>query len=168
MLPLRRMKTLALRTFFVLFFSFVSNLCLGQDLILNDLRYLFTHGLEDIYISAKGFEYNAQMKDPNKFCDTVSWACGRNIANDRANAFVSKTCIEANDGFVNYQFAKRVCYDNIRMHCKTTGFKLIKSEMNQFNNLCSTYKKVHEEVEFCSGINSGTNRTSYTITYKVK
>ena len=141
-----------------------------QNLSLPDLKYLLEHDVEsaDTYITAKGFQYHKAQKGESGDCDAITWSFNRDVNNDRAASFVAKNCYKANHGFMWYQLGDKATYDRIKNNCKNLGYMLTKSEISPFNDLCTTFENSKYKIEFCSGLDEGTNRNSYVITLKLK
>lgn len=142
----------------------------SQNLALSDLKYLLEHDVEsaDTYITAKGFKYHEAQKGENGDCDAMIWSFDRDVNNDRAVSFIAKNCYEANYGFIWYQLGDKAAFDRIKNNCKSLGFKLTKTETSPFKDLCTTFENTKYKIQFCSGLNEGTNKNSYTITLKLK
>jgi hypothetical protein len=164
------MKNLTLE--FTLFFIFSMFTLKGfsQNLTFADLKYLIEHDVEsaDNYITSKGFKYHEAQKGENGDCDAMIWSFDRDAINDRATSFIAKNCYQANFGFIWYQLGSKPTFDKIKNYCKTIGLKLTKTETSPFNDLCTTYENNIYKIEFCSGLNTGTNKNSYTISLRLK
>ncbi len=158
------------KLFFLSFILLLSFESYCQKILFYDLKYLLEHDVEssDAYITKKGFKYYEAEKGKNGNCDSIIWSFNRNTYNNRADAFIAKYCFKANSGFIWYQFADRLAFDKIKENCKAIGYKLTNRETNPFDALCTTFESREFKIEFCSGLNEGTNRNSYTITLNLK
>lgn len=69
--------------------------------------FLFEHDVEiaDAHITAKGFKYHKAQKGENGHCDIMIWLYGRNINNNNAASFVTKTCYVSGHDFIRYQMS---------------------------------------------------------------
>jgi hypothetical protein len=141
-----------------------------QNLSLLDLKYLLEHDVEsaDTYITSKGFQYHKAQKGENGDCDSMIWSFNRDIDNDNAQSFIAKNCYKANYGFIWYQLVDNNTFDRIKNNCKNLGYKLTKTEVDPFKDLCTTFENLKYKIQFCSGLEEETNKNSYTITLKLK
>ena len=160
----------SLKISLVLLTLFNCNLALSQNLTYQDMKYLLEHEIEDAdnYISKKGFLYHRTEENNNGDCKTMFWSFDRNTSNNRAVAFISKYCFVANSGFIWYQLGDRKTFDNIKSYCKSSGFKQSTTETDKEGSLCTTYDGEKFKIQFCSGLNTGTNKNIYTITLSHK
>ncbi len=149
---------------------FTSNLSFSQKLNYFDLKYLFEHSVDEAndYIIKKGFEFHKTETEENGIDKTMTWSFERDTYTDRAISFIYKYKFEANTGFIYYQLDDVKTVDQIKTYCKSIGFKLINSEIDQFGNLCSTYKNSKFKLQFCSGLDSKSNKNNYSITFDNK
>ena len=141
----------------IILFLYLNSFC--QLLSLNDLQYLYHHDIEscDSYLQKKRFSVFRSNASDGGLNYTTGWKCKKHpdIQNDNEPyAFVAKYSNNANDGEVGYQLVKDNSNCNIiREECKARGYKLIKTESNEKNYLCYTYKSSNYKVMFCSGDN---------------
>jgi len=156
-------------TLTIIFSTFILN-GFSQNITFVDLKYLLDHNVEeaDNYITTKGFKYHEAKKGENGDCDDMIWSLNRNTTNDQADAFIAKTCYEAHLGFIWYQLGNKIIFDKIKSYCKLLGLKLTDTQISKFNDLCTVYENTKYEIKFCSGLNDGTNKNSYTITLRPK
>ena len=156
--------------YLVLIFSAFDGL--SQNLAFTDLVYLLEHNVEDAdtYITNKGFQYHEVKKTENINCDIIVWSFNRNIGNNSALSFIAKHCYKSSFGFIWYQLelGDRPTFNKIKDYCKAMEFSLVKAETNPFNDLCTTFEGTKYKIEFCSGLDEGTNKNSYNITIKIK
>jgi hypothetical protein len=148
----------------------IFNLCFSQNLTFQDLKFTLEHNIEeaDNYISKKGFLFHKTENTNNADCQKMIWSFKRNTDNNYANAFISKYCFTANSGLILYQFGARNTFDNIKSYCKNSGFIQTLTETDNLGALCTTYESANFKMEFCSGLNKGTNKNEYTIKLSVK
>lgn len=142
----------------------------SQELTFNDLKYLLEHDIEaaDSYITTKGYRYHEAQKGKNGSCDVMFWSFDRDPTYNTAVAFIAKTCFNAFEGFIWYQLSDNVTFEKIKNYCKSVNFKLIKTEIDHFDDLCTIYENSKYKIEFRSGLNSSTNLNSHIITLKLK
>lgn len=149
---------------------FTSNICFAQKLNYFDLKYLFEHSVDEAndYVIKKGFEFYKTEIEENGIDKSMSWAFQRNTYSDGADYFLTKYKLDANTGFIWYQLVDVKIFDQIKSYCKSIGFKITNSEINSLGNLCSTYENSIFKIDFCSGINSKSNKNIYFITFNDK
>jgi hypothetical protein len=159
-----------LKIIFTISFSLLTIKSNCQNLSLTDLKYLLEHDVEsaDSYITTKGFKYHKAQKGENGSCDAMTWSFNRDIDNDNAESFIAKNCYKANYGFIWYQFVNNNTFERIKNNCKNLGYKLTKTEISPFNDLCTTFENLKYKIKFCSGLEEETNKNGYIITLDLK
>ncbi|HVA98045.1 MAG TPA: DUF4431 domain-containing protein [Bacteroidia bacterium] len=157
-------------TVVISFITIINTPCLAQSLTYQDLKFVMEHSVEDAdnYLSKKDFLYYRTENEENRDCKTIFWSLNRDSYSNRAVAFISKYCFEPNNGFVWCQLGDRKSFDNIKSSCRALKFRQSTTEIDTLGSLCTTYQNDKYNIEFCSGLNSGTNRNDYTITLSIK
>lgn len=158
-------KRKSLKVSLLLLTLFSCNFVLSQNLKYQDIKYLLEHEIEDAdnYISQKGFLFHRTEESSNGDCKTMFWSFERNISNNLSVAFISKYCFVANSGSISYQLGDRKTFDGIKSYCKSSDFKHTTTETDKEGSLCTTYESVKYKIQFCSGLNNGTNKNVYII-----
>jgi hypothetical protein len=158
------------KLFCLIVFLISSQSIFSQVLTLFDLTYLLEHDIEssDTYITEKGFRYDEVKKGENGKCDAMFWSYNRNPLNNKSVAYISKYCFEANYGFIWYQLIDKLTFDKIKRDCKSKGFKLVNTEVNELNNYSAIFENNEYKIKFTSGLDSTTKRNFYIINLQGK
>ncbi len=107
----------------------------GQNISITQLIALTQSSIEnsESVLMAKGYDY--WKVDSADGCANYWFAYQKDARTDRASTFVSLGFCLAKPHIVFYQFLDRAAYQKYRNDVKTLGYKLVKSEPDQFGNL---------------------------------
>jgi hypothetical protein len=140
----------------------------AQVLTLTNLKSLFQNNLEfsNEFLTNKGFNFSETIdfKDEGDFGTT--WTYNRNISNNYASYFITKSSSKKNWGIIFYQVLSGSEINLIKNQCKAIGYKLVKVERDKLGSLNSIYSNGVYDVIFTSGIIEESNTNGFSITFQ--